>query len=116
MGRKETVPPSSLSYAIALRLRGRAGVGVFPQTTPAHVERTPTRRFAVAEAFASASLKRTAAESGLCLPRKRERWSESAARSIELEIIILYSAASTAFAISAVPLLPPNSIGLMPPA
>jgi hypothetical protein len=27
-----------------------------------------------------------------------------------------YSAASTAFAISAVPLLPPNSIGLIPPA
>jgi hypothetical protein len=27
-----------------------------------------------------------------------------------------YSAASTAFAISAVPLLPPNSIGLMPSA
>ena len=28
----------------------------------------------------------------------------------------IYSAASTAFAISAVPLLPPNSIGLMPSA
>jgi hypothetical protein len=29
---------------------------------------------------------------------------------------IAYNAASTAFATSAVPLLPPNSVGLMPPA
>jgi hypothetical protein len=49
----------------------------------------------------------------------RRRWiagSSPAMTASDISCVLTYNASSTAFAISAVPLLPPNSIGLIPAA
>src|SRR6266705_954012 len=63
------------------RLRERVGERVSPQRDNPQAEKALTRRFAIAEAPPRRLLERP--QGGLCLSRKRERYTESAARLIQ---------------------------------
>jgi hypothetical protein len=59
-----------------------------------------------------------ASEAKQSMPPRKERMDCFVASllAMTMRTALAYNAANTAFAISAVPLLPPNSIGLMPSA